>query len=246
MIEDFKSAASVSLIYYIVSYVILLFVLRKLPNKMNRDKQNIFLTSVIFPNVGNMGYPVIASLLGDQAMIIAVICNLIWQLVFFTIGISILKDEKSINLIDVIKNPLTLSAVLALILYFSPFRLPEAIYLPLSDVGKIVTPISMILIGAILSDISLKSLLNDQASFVVAGLRLLVIPISVIFILKQLNISILSYQTIVILFAMPTASTVTIQATLYDKEPAFAARITSLNTALFALSFPLILYLMNL
>jgi len=246
MANELAATGIIALIYFAFSSIVSMLILRNLPCKMSRDKQNIFSALIIYGNTAFLGYPMVENLLGSQAMIVAVIYNLIWNLFFFTLGTSIMKGESSVNFLTIIKNPATISSLLTLIIYLSPIRLPNIINTVLIDVGGMVTPVSMMLIGATLSGITFRSLFRDRSSILVALIRLLVIPISGMFLLKSFKIPQLAYQTIVLMWAMPSASMVAIHASLFNKEADFATRSVSLNTALFALTFPLILLLMNL
>ncbi|HHT24845.1 MAG TPA: hypothetical protein GXZ76_04930 [Clostridiaceae bacterium] len=247
MANEIAMTAIVSILYFVLSSLIFTFVLRKLPFKMSRDKQNIFIALVIYSNISFMGYPIVANLLGPKATILAVIHSLIWNLYFFTVGVSTIKGENAVSIISIIKKPVTLSALLTLIIYFLPISLPAVIYMVLNDIGGMTTPISMMLIGVTLGGIKLsKSLFRDSANILAAVFRLLIIPISAIFLFKVFKVPELVSQTIVLMLAMPSGSMVAIHASLFDKEAEFATRGVSLNTTLFALTFPLILFLMNL
>lgn len=246
MLNQLLLAGVITTIYFVFSTVILFFILRYLPNNIKTDKQNIIMSLIIYANTAFMGYPLVESLLGQQAIIIAVIFNIFWNIFFFTVGISIMKDQRSIDLSAIVKNPATISSIIALIIYLSPFRLPEIATTILTDIGSMVTPISMILIGATLSTIPLLSLFLDRQSLSVALVRLLIIPSLGIVLLRFFNIPSLAYQTLIVLLAMPSASMVAIHAVHFEKEADFATRSVALNTALFVFSFPLILFLMHL
>jgi predicted permease len=246
MANELAFTGIIAFIYFLITTLIFLLIRRYLPVKISRDKQNIFSTLVIYSNTAFLGYPIVENLLGSKAMIVAVIYNLIWNIFFFTLGTSIMKGQSSVNLFSIIKNPATISSLLTLTIYLSPVRLPSVFNTILTDIGGMVTPVSMMLIGATLSGITLKSLFRDTSSILVAVIRLLIIPISGIFILKSFKIPQLAYQTIILMWAMPSASMVAIHASLFNKEADFATRSVSLNTALFALTFPLVLFLMNL
>ena len=246
MLKQLLSTGIITTIYFILSTVILFIILRYLPKNIKTDKQNIIMSLIIYANTAFMGYPLVESLLGQQAIIIAVIFNIFWNIFFFTAGISIMKDQRSIDLSSIVKNPATISSIIALIIYLSPFRLPEIATTILTDIGIMVTPISMILIGATLSTIPLLSLFRDRESLSVALVRLIIIPSLGIVLLRFFNIPSLAYQTLIVLLAMPSASMVAIHAALFKKEADFATRSVALNTALFVFSFPLILFLMHL
>ncbi|HHU53248.1 MAG TPA: AEC family transporter [Clostridiaceae bacterium] len=246
MVNEIIVTGIVSLIYFGLISLLFIFVLRKIPFKMSKDKQNVFSVLIIYANTAFLGYPLTENLLGSKAIILGVIHNILWSLFFFTIGISIIKGESSVKFLSIIKNPVTISAILTLIIYLSPSRLPAIINTVLTDIGNLVTPLSMMLVGATLSGTTLKALLRDPYSILVAVFRLLIIPISAIFLLKIFNIPELAYKTLIIMLALPSGSMVAIHASLFNKEADFAASSVSLNTALFAVTFPLILFLMNL
>ncbi|MBP7908358.1 MAG: AEC family transporter, partial [Proteocatella sp.] len=58
---------------YIVSYLIATLVSKKYAEPENR--RDIHVLSMILPNVGFMGYPIVNALIGPEAIIYAVMCN---------------------------------------------------------------------------------------------------------------------------------------------------------------------------
>ena len=97
---------------------------------------------------------------------------------------------------------------LAMIIFFLQIPLPEVVTAPISFVGSITSPLSMIIIGSSAAAYPLKLVFSQKKVYLLSALRLLVYPILAYFILKLTLGDNLLTRIICIYIGMPTASVV--------------------------------------
>ena len=73
-------------------------------------------------------------------------------------------------------------------------------------VGAVTTPLSMIIVGVILSHVSFKKYMSDWTVYYSSLLKLIITPLALFMIFKILKIHSVLSNTMVLLTAMPTAA----------------------------------------
>src|SRR5699024_11934634 len=78
-----------------------------------------------------------------------------YLILIWTYGIYIFtKKQAAIDWRRLFLNPGILSTLLGLLMMFMPFHWPQTVIQTFEDVGKMTIPLSMILIGSLLAEIS--------------------------------------------------------------------------------------------
>ena len=109
-------------------------------------------------------------------------------------------------------------------------------------VGAVTTPLSMIIVGVILSHISFKKYMSDWTVYYSSLLKLIITPLALFMIFKILKIHSVLSNTMVLLSAMPTAAITSILAENLNKEKEYATILVFISTVLSLVTFPLIAY----
>ena len=92
-----------------------------------------------------------------------------------------------------------------------------------------VGAVSMLVIGMILADIRFRELLDRDLAFYSLQ-RLVVIPLSLLAVLKLLRVNPLVSGVSVLLAAMPAGTTTAMLADKYDCDPQFATKMIVFST----------------
>ncbi|SHH78542.1 hypothetical protein SAMN02745135_02118 [Caloranaerobacter azorensis DSM 13643] len=235
----------IGIIVYIFMIVVgIIFV--KLLN-IQEPQKGIYLFLTIFPNVGFMGYPVVEVAFGKIGVFYAAIYNLIFNVLIWTLGVILVNPEhkKKINLKSLI-NPGTVSIVLGFILFIFSIKLPKPIYISLHKLGASTTPMAMLVVGSLLGDAKFKEIFGNIKLFIVALLRLIIIPLSVLFVLIRLNLSPIVAGIPVIISSMPAAANAAIFARRFDSDYRLASQGVFLTTLISILTIPFILFILNM
>jgi malate permease and related proteins len=229
--------------YYIGSLILMTVLSRLLPLK-GRAK-HIFVTMTVFANTAFVGFPLTMELFGQEGMIYAVIYNLFYQAFFFTYGINLLSGSKEFQWKSIYTNIVTIASVVSISIFLSPFRFPSAVVSALSSVGSMTVPVSMILIGCSLADIKLIEILKDGYSYLVSALRLLLLPLGLLFLLKLLKVPAEITAAATVMTALPSGSLNAIYAGQYGCEPEYATRTVVQTMVFMIVTLPAVIFLIH-
>lgn len=225
------------LLYAIIG-VLFIFVFR-----VPADRRGPYLFMMLFGNVGFMGFPLTEALLGEEALIYAVIFNVIFNLLVYSVGILMIgkKEEEFRFPIKKLLNMPLISAVLSIILYFGKIRLPEVVVQSLDFMGNITTPVAMLILGSTIAGMPWKELFDEWRIYVFTAFKLLIIPVLVIGFLNLIpNINPLIRGSLILLSATPVATNATMLAIEYDGNRTLASKGVFFTTLLCMLTIPFI------
>lgn len=203
-----------------------------------------------FANNGFMGFPIILALLGPEGLSLAVILNIAFNLSVYTIGaMAISRDsstpDRKIELKKVMLSPINAAIVLSLLFYFGRLPIPALINAPLVQLANITTPLSMFITGMALAQSRAGELLSDKDAYSCTFLRLIICPLLTLFILRLLPLpNPLILPVVVLSYAMPTPSVMTVLTETYQGNTPFAAKIAFLTNIASLASIPLICMLL--
>jgi predicted permease len=107
--------------------------------------------------------------------------------------------------------------------------------------GDVTTPLSMIVVGAILGEMNIKEVLSSFPAYYSSVIRLLVIPFVVMGVLKLAGVGGITLGVLVMLSAMPVAANSAIISSKYGADSVFASKCIFISTVLSTLSIPLLM-----
>ena len=213
-------------------------------------KRGIWTFSSLFSNFGFMGYPVVGALMGQEAVVLAVILGIDINLTMYSVGaMMVASDGKGpggkLPIRKAILNTPNVATVLGLLVFLTGVKLPSALMMPITSIGNVTTPLSMVMAGMVMARSRLATLFGDKHAYSASALRLLFVPLLLLLVLRLLPIANpLIVPTIVVVMAMPTASAATILAQSYKGDVEFAAKTTLITSILCIVTIPLICLLL--
>lgn len=229
-----------AVLYYAVAIILMKLLSDRLP--FGEKKKRIFITMTVFQNTGFVGFPLMQALFGSQGLLLAVVFNMAYNLFMFSYGIQLLSGEKA-DVKKFILNPVSIASVIAIIIFVSPFRFPAFVAAPIADIGSMTIPISMMIIGASLALIPLRSLLSDWGAYLVSSIRLVALPGLVLLAMLFLPIDPITKSVIVLMSALPCGSMNVMFSEKYDCEPEFAAKTVVQSMLLMIITLPIMIFL---
>ena len=208
----------------------------------NSYRRNIYHYSLTLSNSGYIGYALAEGIFGGEMLLDVMMFAFPVGLYNYTIAYCMLtKSDKPWKKL---LNPVTCAMVLGAIVGITGFELPELVNTFLSRSSACMSPLSMLLMGIVISDYKLKDLLKGKVVYLIVAMRLLVIPCSIGFILKLLNLDSLIIPSLMIL-AMPCGMNTIIFPKLVGEDCAPGASLTFISTILCCLTIPLCLFLFS-
>lgn len=232
---------------YIISYFLARFISGKYGEPENR--KDIHVLSMILPNVGFMGYPIINALIGPDAIIYAVMCNMGFEFFAWTVGINTVSKNSPVKVTEnpvfsLLKTPAILAILTGMVLFTTPLYIPEPLISTVNLLAGAMSPVAMIIVGISLANSNLSNIIKNKYIYISSLVRLFAIPLITMLILKLISAENLSYTIPLILISMPTAGYATMFATKYENDSLLASEIISMSTLISLISIPLILSLM--
>lgn len=235
----------ICVILYTLS-IIIAFVVPKLL-KAGEPEKNVYQFMMIFSNVGFMGYPVIDAIYGQQGVFYTAIYNLPFNLLLWTIGVIIMssgKEGRRITLKSLV-NPGMSAVLIGFIIFIFSIKIPGPIASTIEMIGSMTTPLSMLLVGFILADSSLKRAFSSPVVFLVSFIRLIAMPLMFYIMLKPFINDPMILGIPVVIAAMPAAANTAIFAGKYDGDVYTASQSIFISTLLSIITIPLIVYIME-
>lgn len=241
--EKLLEAAGLS----IVMFCVLLALAEIVPRifRVPEQETGLYKVMTVFNNIGFMGFPIVAAVYGQEALLYAAIFTMPFNVLFYTYGMSAAsgrkKESKSIvETIKSIANVGVAASILAIVLYLWNPYVPGWIRTALSGMGNVTPPLSMFIAGVSLATISFRSLFTDKRFLAFAATKLLVFPTVGMMIIKQFMDNGLLINVCLIMLATPVASMTVVLAQKYDRNVELATKAVALTTLLSVLTIPLI------
>ena len=199
-----------------------------------------------FSNVGFIGIPLIRALFGAEYLIYVAAFILVYNLLIYTYGYSLLDSEKKrwkLRDLRPMLNMGTLACIITLLLFFSRQRMPQIINNTVNYLGDAAVPISLLFIGVNLGQQSLPAVFRNVQTYIFCLLKLIAIPAIEVCIIKRLPISENLCELYAVLAAMPVGTMPQIMVVERGIPAEQCTNMIILSTLLSILTIPLIVYL---
>ena len=233
------------LLISVITYALLTGVAILLPRYLTQKKtdEGSIGFALMFGNVGFMGYPVVASIFGHEAVFYAAVLNVVNTFAVFTIGTVLITGKSDVEGKHFQKKVLYSTPMLAAYLTMAIVALeisniPEAISQPLTMLGDITVPAALLIIGSSMSNLPLRSLLGNSTVFVTTLFRLVLLPIGIHFLMDTLGFSPLVVNINTLVIAMPVATYGTILCLRHEKDTTLMTEVTFITTLFSMLTIP--------
>ena len=231
------SVLEVALVFYVLSFAVAVLVPRFLPG--TPAQKGVWRYALSFPIVGFIGYPVAVALFGPEALFYAVVLALPFNLLSFSLGPLMLAGAARFRWQQLL-SPCILASLGALVIALARLRLPALAGEMLDFVGTITVPLSLLVVGSFLADIPVGQVFRSAKLWLLSVLRLLVLPVALWAILRNMDIQPLVLGIAVTQMAMPTAVNGTLLSMEYGGDTPCMAQITFLTTLGSILTIPVI------
>lgn len=208
----------------------------------NHDDQGMIGFSLMFANVGFIGYPIVASIFGPKAVFYAALLNVPNTFFIFTAGVMLVKGEYSIRQFNpkVLLSPALIGAFIAALLVAFGVHTPEMIARPITMVGNITVPAALMIIGSSMARLPLREIIGSGKVYATSFLRLVIVPLSVYFLFRLCGVNTLINNINTVVIAMPVASFGIMFCMKYGRNPSLMTEATFITTLFSIITIPLI------
>lgn len=199
----------------------------------------------IFSNVGFIGYPLVTSLFGENTRFYVTIVVLMYQLVAWSYGVSLIGGEAKFHFTPaILKRPSILAALLSCVIYLTGLRFPAVVGSATSFIGDITSPLAMLIIGCALAQMDLKSIFGCWRIYVLSALKLLAVPAVMYYLLRPIVHDEVILGVSIVSLCMPVASNTTTFSYLQHADTRLASAGVFVTTLLSVITLPLMMYLL--
>lgn len=219
--------------FYLLIYAILIAVSFLIPRVLRVPDMYHYAYQMltIFGNVGFIGIPLASAVLGAESLIFVSIYNLIFNILIYTFGISLLQkaeakqlsakqstaEDSAISSADLsatVASPLwkklinagTFSAAATIIFYLCDFHVPSIIPSTLNYMGQATTLLSMLVLGASVAQMTFKDIFSHPKLYGFTLMRQILVPIGCILLLRPFIQSPLVLNTMALMLAVPAGN----------------------------------------
>ncbi|MCD7954165.1 MAG: AEC family transporter [Lachnospiraceae bacterium] len=247
-IRDFSAelleGLAVSFVLALLSLILAVVVSRLLFKK----EEGVERFGAAFSNAGFIGIPLVQMALGTEAVFYVASFVAILNILQWTYGVLVMTGDRSvIRPRKICTNPIVISFLAGLLLFFAPVTLPEMLTDIISTLSSMNGPIAMIVLGVYLGQVPLKSLFTDRLVYKCAAVRLLLIPALTIVLMLIVPAKYPTIKlTVLIAAAAPVGSNVAIFAQLYDQDYTRAVKEVCLSTLLCIVTLPVVVGVANM
>ncbi len=208
--------------------------------RIQASRHAVFAGISTLPNVGFVGIPVISAMYGSQGVIYLSGYIVALNISVWTVFHWLIQDNAR-DFLRSLLNPGIIASLLSIVFIVTGFRLPEPLLSLCNHLGNMTIALSMLLVGARFKEtINLKQI-KSGALWLSMGIRLLLIPVIVAFLLKLIGITGISYGVLVVGSALPAAAATQFMAERYGKDTGLAAQSASLSMVVCLITLPLVL-----
>ena len=207
-----------------------------------RSRYPIEQFSSAFSNAGFIGIPLVEMTFNDSMAVFYVSSFVaLLNILQWTYGIVVMTGKKdSIAPKKITTNPIVISFLLGIILFFLPVELPEVLNSAVTAISSMNAPVAMIILGTYLAQMKLRELFTDRMVYLCALMRLVLIPLVTAAVLALIPGNEMLKMSILIVAATPVGSNVAIFAQMAGVDYTQAVKDICLSTLLCIVTIPLV------
>lgn len=209
-------------------------------NKVEPGKKEVLQYATVCSNAGFMGNPIAESVFGSMGLLYASIYLIPLRIVMWSAGVSYFTHttDKKALIKRVSTHPCIVAVYIGLFLMITQIQLPAFVTKTVSTIGSCTTAMSMFIIGAILAEVNVKTMIS-KITLLYSGLRLVIIPLMVFAGCMIFKVNPLLMGVSVVLAGMPAGTTTAILAAKYGGDEKFATKCVVLSTVLSLITIPI-------
>ena len=199
--------------------------------KETPDRRVNLAYAMICSNAGFLGNAVTEGVFGMTGLMLTSIYLIPQRIMMWSEGLAIYSgvSDKKATLRKVATHPCIISCVLGIIVMAAGWQIPAFLQTPVKTIGSCNTPLTMLMIGMILSELDIRHLVDKTIALFTVP-RLVLMPLVVWLACLALSVSKAVTGVSVLLAAMPAGATTTMLSAKYGRDPEFATQLVIFTT----------------
>jgi len=258
--ELLRTFGLIVIVYIIL--IILAFILTRIL-RAPAGERGSYQNMTVFSNIGFMGFPLVSAMFGSEAMLYASLFVIPYNILIYTYAYVMMdkdteakcravgKDEEpghgkagsrpdTLTLIKKIFNIGVIASILTIIIYLTRIPMPKFVETTVNHLSNLTAPLSMIVIGASLTNIKIREMFTDKRLILFTAIKLLVIPVVGVFLIRLTGADELFVGVCLIMLGTPVGSMTAMLAGQRDCNYELAAKGVALTTLLSVITLPIL------
>ncbi|MFA4860930.1 AEC family transporter [Methanoregula sp.] len=238
-----ESMLLIAVAYYLAAFCLSFVICRFLPT--SGSEKGVFQFMLVFPNVGFMGIPVAMAVLGPDSLFYVILFCLPFNFFAFSLGVYLIAHGRpgKFNPL-VLLTPGLVASFIGLALFLTGYTIPAPVSTALDWIGLTMTPLAMLVVGALLATLPVSRLAGDWRIALVTAFRLVLLPVLAFLILLPFVHDKLLLGVAVVLIAMPVAANAVLFSEEYKVDATLASQGVFISTLFCLVTIPVIGFLL--
>lgn len=218
--------------------------------RVPKGSRGTYVCMMMFSNCGFIGFPVVQAIFGSDAVFYNSVVSIPFYPFLYLFGVYMMVrdsawqggEQKKLEFKwTTFVSPCLVASVLAVIFAIGGWKLPGVITDTFGTIGNITTPGALLVIGISIAKQPLRQVLGSPRIYLMTALRLVVQPVLVWFVLHFFLTDPVLLGVIVVVFAMPTATAITMLAGEYGADEPSSVQGVFVTTLLSMVTIPVLM-----
>lgn len=220
--------------------IILGFILPKIL-RCDKYSSRFYNLMTIYTNVGFIGLPVARAILPENAILYVIVCNVMYSLLFYTHGLVVLSNGKEKMKFSKIFSPGTITAILALVVFWFDYKPPRIINDSISFIGNATVFLSMTLLGVSIARSNFIKGFKNIRIWLYIAIRMIIVPIGLFFALKAMKFNSVTILGLCLMAAMPVGNLPLIQSEKMGEDTEILSNAIAISTIVSIISITVLM-----
>ncbi|MCR5655687.1 MAG: AEC family transporter [Lachnospiraceae bacterium] len=208
--EDLIEAMILGFLFYV--FLVVLGAVTPFLFRVEKDKRRFYNLMMVYTNVGFIGIPVARAILPEKAILYVIVCNVMYSLLFYTHGITVLSNGKEKIDLKKILSPGTVMAVLALLVCWFRYTPPQIISSSVTYIGNATVFLSMMFLGVSIARSDVTKGFKEIRNWGYVLLRMILLPIVMFCVLRAIGCDDVTVLGFCLMATMPVGNLPLVQA----------------------------------
>lgn len=210
------------------------------------ERRRLLRYALVFSNAGFMAIPLQKAILGDEGVFYCAAYVIIFNIFNWTYGVAEISGDKTqFSPKKLITNPGIIGVTIGMVVFLCQIPLPDLVLNGIGHMATLNTPLPMLIVGYYLAQTDLRAAMKDLRSHLCIFLRLIGAPLLAMFLLLLCGVRGTVLTSLMICISTPVATTTTMFATRYDRDPLLSVNLVSVSTLFSVITMPVMVALTN-
>lgn len=226
----------VSVLLAVLTHIFAIAVASLCFKKRSKAERGVYHYAIVFSNAAFLALPLAQSVVGEEGVFYSSCYVAVFNVLAFTYGISQISAGKAkINLKSLFLNPGSVSVLIGIPLFLLQVKLPDFLLDTMARVGACNSPMAMIVFGTFLANCNFKNFFVKKEVYFVSFLRLILIPVIMLFVFKLIGVSGNMLIALTISASAPVATNTAMYAAKYENDTALSSELVG-QTSIFSIA----------